>query len=262
MKERIYRVLKDKVFLLLLMAGLLTAIAAVGVISFQKGDTKDKEQMPQTEQQIENKYGLEEKAPSQTKPAGQVAKETTKAAEESVPDRIDIANAGKIAGDSDATEEEAPAQAADSGLQAAQNITLNFLDTSKLSWPVAGNVILDYSMETTTYFPTLEQWKCNPAILIQSEVSTPILSAYDAKVKQIGQNEEIGNFVVLEFGNDYTATVGQMKEVQVLEGEYIKKGSVLGYVAEPTKYYSVEGNNVYFELRHEDRPVDPLDYLE
>ena len=34
------------------------------------------------------------------------------------------------------------------------------------------------------------------------------------------------------------------------------------YVAEPTKYYSIEGNNVYFELMHDGEPVDALDYLE
>ena len=33
-------------------------------------------------------------------------------------------------------------------------------------------------------------------------------------------------------------------------------------LAEPTKYYSIEGNNVYFELMHDGEPVDALDYLE
>lgn len=260
MKERIYHVLKDKVFLLLLMAGLLTAIAAVGVISFQKGDTKDNSENPKQLEQ-ESKYGAVEEDTPQTKPANEVAKEPTKAdAAGKDTEHVDVAD-NKVAGDSNATEEQ-PAQAADSGLKAAENITLNFLDTSKLSWPVAGNVILDYSMETTTFFPTLEQWKCNPAILIQSEVSTPVQASYDAKVLQIGQNEEIGNYLVMDLGNGYNAICGQLKEIQVQEGEYIKKGTVLGYVAEPTKYYSVEGNNVYFELQHESKPVDPLDYLD
>ena len=41
-----------------------------------------------------------------------------------------------------------------------------------------------------------------------------------------------------------------------------QKDTILGYVAEPTKYYSIEGNNVYFELMHDGEPVDALDYLE
>ena len=61
-------------------------------------------------------------------------------------------------------------------------------------------MILDYSMETTTYFPTLDQYKCNPALIIQGEVSTPVTAPADALVSGIGTNEEIGNYVVLELG--------------------------------------------------------------
>ena len=47
-----------------------------------------------------------------------------------------------------------------------------------------------------------------------------------------------------------------------LAGEYVEKGALLGYVAEPTKYYSIEGNNLYFELLYGGQPVDALDFLE
>ena len=50
--------------------------------------------------------------------------------------------------------------------------------------------------------------------------------------------------------------------VAAVEGEYLEKGQLLGYVAEPTKYYSIEGSNVYFQLKHGEQTVDPLDYLE
>ena len=68
--------------------------------------------------------------------------------------------------------------------------------------------------------------------------------------------------MVLDLGNDFTATCGQLKEVQVVENEYLEVGQVLGYVAEPTKYYSVEGSNVYFQLEQGGNKVDPLDYFE
>ena len=50
--------------------------------------------------------------------------------------------------------------------------------------------------------------------------------------------------------------------MKAVEGEYLYKGDTIGYVAEPTKYYSIEGNNVFFELRQGGQPVDALDYLE
>ena len=36
---------------------------------------------------------------------------------------------------------------------------------------------------------------------------------------------------------------------------------MIGHVAEPTKYYSVEGSNVYFKLTKDGEAVNPLDYL-
>ena len=128
-------------------------------------------------------------------------------------------------------------------------------------WPVTGNVILGYSMDTTTWFPTLEQYKCNPANVIQSDVSTPVVAPADARILEIGHNEEIGNYLRLDLGNEYTVVCGQLKEIPVVENEYLHKGELIGYVAEPTKYYSVEGVNVYFELQHSGKPIDSLDYF-
>ena len=121
---------------------------------------------------------------------------------------------------------------------------------------------MDYSMDQTIYFPTLDQFKCNPGIVIQAEVSDPVAAPANAKVLEVGSNEEIGNFVVLDLGNEYTATCGQLKEITAVPGEYLEAGQVFGYVAEPTKYYSVEGVNVFFELKHQEKAIDPLDQME
>lgn len=163
------------------------------------------------------------------------------------------------AGTAEANPAEIPVEA---GAAVSEALALDFTEESRMAWPVRGNVILGYSMDTTTYFPTLEQYKCNPANVIQSAVSTPVSAPADARVMEIGSNEEIGNFVRLDLGNDYTAVCGQLKEIPVVENEYLHKGDLIGYVAEPTKYYSVEGVNVYFELLHGTEPVDGLDYLE
>ena len=36
----------------------------------------------------------------------------------------------------------------------------------------------------------------------------------------------------------------------------------LSEVPEPTKYYSVEGSNVYFELQHNGESIDPVGFFE
>ncbi len=70
---------------------------------------------------------------------------------------------------------------AEAGAAVSESLVLDFTESDRLLWPVQGNVILGYSMDTTTWFPTLEQYKCNPANVIQSEVSTPVSAPADAR---------------------------------------------------------------------------------
>mgnify|MGYP000402848362 CR=1 FL=1 len=68
------------------------------------------------------------------------------------------------------------------GAGAAAARALSYNGTDRLSWPVQGNVILDYSMDSTIYFPTLDQYKCNPALIIQGDVSEPVAAPAEAQV--------------------------------------------------------------------------------
>ncbi len=140
-------------------------------------------------------------------------------------------------------------------------IALMFTEDDTLTWPVEGNVIQEFSMNGSVYFATLDQYKYNPAMLIQSEVDTPVTAAADCVVTKVGSNEEIGTYVVMSLGGDYELTYGQLKALEVSEGDTIKAGEIIGYVNDPTKYYVVEGDNLYVKLTKGGEPVDPLDYI-
>lgn len=139
---------------------------------------------------------------------------------------------------------------------------LAFGEDHNLYWPVDGPVILEFNMEHTIYFPTLDQYQCNPALILQNEAGNDVKAAADGIVTEIGSNEEIGNYIVMALGSDYYATYGQLQDIQVAEGDSVDAGEVIAKTAEPTKYYTVEGDNLYFELTKEGTPVDPLDYVD
>jgi len=80
-------------------------------------------------------------------------------------------------------------------------------------------------------------------------------------VKSIDQTAESGLTVNIDLGNGYEAFYGQLVSTQVKTGDYVEAATTLGYVAEPTKYYSSEGSNLYFEMRKDGQPVDPKEYL-
>lgn len=107
-------------------------------------------------------------------------------------------------------------------------------------------MILNYSMDSTIYFATLDQYKYNPAVIIAGEVNNKVYSVAKGKVIGLSNNEETGCTMTVDLGDGYRAIYGQLKEPNFAVGDYVESGHVLGYVAEPTKYYSVEGSNLYF----------------
>lgn len=148
--------------------------------------------------------------------------------------------------------------AADVNREAAN---LHFGSDSALTWPLVGNVLLNYSMDKTIFFPTLQQYKYNPSIVISASQGTDVGCAANGIVESVYQDAQTGTTVVMRLGDGYELTYGQLQEVTVEEGDYVETGAYIGKVAAPTKYYAAEGTNVYFKLTKDGEPVNPMDYL-
>lgn len=171
-----------------------------------------------------------------------------------------ITNGGNV--QSEVQEEvlvEAPEIVIPEATDAVQQLVFSASDT--LIWPVEGNVILNYSMDQTIYFSTLDQYKYNPALVISSEIGDEVLSAAAGEIISIQNNAQTGMTVKMNIGSGYEIIYGQLKDICVQEGDKILQGDLIGYVSEPTKYYSVEGPNVYFQLLKDGESVNPMEYL-
>lgn len=151
--------------------------------------------------------------------------------------------------------EDAPA------LSTAMQPALTFSDSDSLMWPVVGNILINYSMDKTVYFPTLQQYKYNPAVIIQANEGDLITAASAGKVISVFSDHQIGNGITMELGGGYEVTYGQLRNILVSEGSFVAAGDVIAEVASPTKYYSVEGTNVYFKLTKDGEPINPLTKL-
>lgn len=138
---------------------------------------------------------------------------------------------------------------------------LHFQPEKGLIWPIKGSVLLDYSMDSTIYFPTLQQYKYNPAMILSGKVNDKVYFIAKGKITNIETNEVTGCTVTQDIGDGYTAVYGQLKELNFEVGDMVQSGQVVGYISEPTKYYSVEGSNVYFQLLKNGVPVDPEEVL-
>lgn len=164
--------------------------------------------------------------------------------------------------DTENNEEPSENENADNVSTAGAAADVWFDEESILEWPASGAVLINYSMDQTVYFSTLDQYKYNPALIIGGEIGENIGASAPGVVTSVEQDAQTGLTVTLDMGNGYTAVYGQLKEVPVQIGDYVNTGEIVGYLSEPTKYYSVEGANLYFEVLKDGEPVNPLDYME
>lgn len=134
---------------------------------------------------------------------------------------------------------------------------LHFTEADGLVRPTAGEILMNYRMDGTVYFATLDQYKYNPAVIFAAEEGSAVSACGDGKVVNIYDDPQIGHAVTIDLGDGYQATYGQLKEIRVAMGSYIEAGETIASVAAPTKYFSVEGSNLYFRLTKDGEPVNP-----
>ena len=141
-------------------------------------------------------------------------------------------------------------------------LNAGYSSENAMSWPVRGEVIMDYSMDKTIYYPTLQEYKCNPSILIQSEEGTDVAAAFSVTVADVYHDAQLGTVVEMSLGNGYEAYYGQLENVDVAVGDTVRQGQIIGTVSTPTRFYSIEGSHLNFRVTRDGEPVDPLDYLD
>lgn len=145
---------------------------------------------------------------------------------------------------------------------AAQIKALEFNKNSQLLWPVQGNIIMPYDMESTVYYSTLDEYRCNPGLVIQSAQGTAIKAAADGVITTLSEDDELGVCINQAIGNGYIATYGQVINPEVAAGDFVEAGQTIAYVNKPTRYYTKEGDNIYFAIAKDGEPIDPLSFID
>lgn len=149
----------------------------------------------------------------------------------------------------------------EAGAENAIAANYNFPGMMKMEWPLYGDLIMNYSMDKTIYFDTLGQYRYNPALIIQAGVGENVKACANGVVTEVYSSTELGNVVVMDIGDGYELTYGQLENVTVLPGTVIETGTLIGTVAEPSVYYINEGSNLYLKMTKDGAVVNPMDVL-
>ena len=274
----------QKGFLIALCLCMLSLSGVFGVYQYRKGlSSEPQNEVPKQNAQAAEQEETEQEAANSRGAVAQADTKEKEAEQAKIDTEEDIYEIGEAELAKAETQEEETAPEEEPAEEEAQNEEteeteeeevveetggqvqsdrLSFSESSRLLWPVNGDVILNYSMDKSIYFSTLNQYKYHPAIVISAPVGSEVQCAARGKVSEISVDEETGTTLYMDLGDGYEAVYGQLKEVAVEEGDVVEPGRLLGYVSEPTKYYTLEGSNLYFQLLKKNEPVNPMGFIE
>lgn len=251
---------------IILNGAVLAVMAALGITVYQIGTSSSKEEImyEEAKEELEKEKSTEPQISEETKEEALVDADTSQvqASMEKNAEAEEKKETEEESSDETQEPEETPVETAANPQAASLNLPeVNFSEETLMEWPIHGNILVDYSMDSTVYFPTLDQYRLSPAIAVQADEGAPVMSAVNGTVYSVEETAKTGTTVTMELGNGYQAVYGQLKDLNVSEGDTVKKGAIIGYVNAPTKYYSEEGSNLYFAMKKDGKPIDPIAYL-
>lgn len=253
--------LKDNAFYVALGLGLLAVLAVVAVYTVeQNGDQVAQSEVDLNKASDYSQITTEtaKKTETNAKTVKREQATTEKVTTEQIETTTEQASTAQMA-----SEDVAEVDAAQDALPVTTDTgELNFSSEKTITWPVNGEVILPFSMETTIHFKTLDQYQCNPGMMIAAGSGSTVKSAYLGKVTKVTSDEVYGNLVTIYIGNDYSLVYGQLDTIYVKEGDYVKAGESIGTIGKPTDSFSEEGSHLFFEMLQGDTPVDPALFIE
>jgi septal ring factor EnvC (AmiA/AmiB activator) len=125
-----------------------------------------------------------------------------------------------------------------------------------LEWPVPGIVKVPFGEIRHPKFGTVTP---HPGIDIETEAGTPIRAILGGLVVFSRSFSAYGNTVLVDHGGHYLSVYARAAVLDVVEGQEVLPGQVLGVSAEQA--FDNGPPTVYFEFRREGRAVDPTLWL-
>jgi len=123
-----------------------------------------------------------------------------------------------------------------------------------LDWPVRGPVIAAFGRSRSQKLGTSV---VRNGIEVAAPQGTPVRVIHGGRVTFAGSFTGFGNLVIVDHGSQAYSLYGYLDSMTVGEGESVARGRVVGTVGHATTGPPA----LYFELRIDGKPVDPVEWL-
>jgi murein hydrolase activator len=128
---------------------------------------------------------------------------------------------------------------------------------NQLDWPVDGRIVGRFGPETHPRFGTTT---LNNGVDIAATVGTPVRCVARGRVDYTSDDfAAFGQVIVVNHGSGYYTLYGHLSEIAVRQGQEVAAGATIGRVGDSGT--SLKGTVLHFEVRNGGTALDPEDWL-
>jgi len=123
-------------------------------------------------------------------------------------------------------------------------------------WPVKGHVTSPYGSRTDPF--NEEATEVHLGMDISALFGTQVHTPADGMIIYAQRKAAYGNLIIVDHGNGLTTRLGHLSRFNVKVGQRVHKNDVVGYVGTSGRSTAP---HLHYEVRLNDRPINPRNYL-
>lgn len=106
--------------------------------------------------------------------------------------------------------------------------------------------------------PITKTSRFHSGIDIPLPIGTPVKASADGQVIKADRSGGYGILIIIKHENEYSTYYAKLSQALVKEGDSVKQGDIIAYSGNTGRS---TGPHLHFEIRGQDRPVDPMLFL-
>jgi murein DD-endopeptidase MepM/ murein hydrolase activator NlpD len=123
-------------------------------------------------------------------------------------------------------------------------------------WPVAGRLESGFGGRRNPFGGSSYEFHAGQDI--DAPWGAPVVAGASGKVEFVGWQNGYGQLVILDHGRGLTTRYGHLSHIDVTQDQVVQRGDLLGRIGSTGRS---TGPHLHYEVRINDEPVNPLQYL-
>ena len=130
------------------------------------------------------------------------------------------------------------------------------------TWPVKGEILRDFSVETLSLDPTMGDWRTHAGVDVAARLGERVLCMTRGTVAEIWEDAALGTCIRVDHGGKLESVYGNLSpQPTVKVGDPVEIGGILGAVGTTATAEIGMAPHLHLEVFRDGKSMDPLELL-